>query len=117
MKFIYSVILIISTFLSRVNSLPIINKYQHIDTDPAIVVTRPNKQTNNILFNPVNETDPILFENEPAIVPPPPPPAPPGPILMPAKFILPDGTIIYTPKDISPFIISEFSDLEPIEIE
>ena len=106
MKIIYSAILILGSIIARVGSLPIIyspfntntntdlntNQNQQIDIDigPAIVVTRPHKP---ILYNP---------ENEPAIVPPPPPPpSPPGPI-------------IFRPQDSKPFIISPFSDLEPV---
>ncbi len=98
MKIIYSAILMIGTLFSQIYSLPI------IDLDPAIVV----KQNKN---NTTKE-----------IIPPPPPPAPPGPVLinnyddiMPDKFVLPDGSIIYTPKDSEPFIIFHFSNLEPIE--
>ena len=128
MKNIYSAILMLGALIARINSLPIIysphgaitnQKQQQIDMGPAIVVTRPTKPV--ILYKPTNEneteTTPILYENEPSIVPPPPPPAPPGPILddiMPAKFVLPDGSIIYTPQDIKPFIIYPFSDLEPV---
>jgi hypothetical protein len=129
MKIIYSAILMIGAIIAQVCSLPIIysphntnnnnNQNQQIDIGPAIVVTRPHKP---ILYNPVNENEtiPILYDentNNNGIVPPPPPPAPPGPLLddiMPAKFALPDGTIIYTSKDIKPFIISPFSDLEPV---
>ncbi len=104
MKFIYKVFLILGSLLSQVCSLPIIYDPQ----DPAIVVT----QGKPILYEPLEQTVEAIF-------PPPPPPAPPGPIetndIMPAKFVLPDGNIIYTPKDIKPFIVSPFSDLEPIQ--
>ncbi len=107
MKFIYSIILVIGTLIFQAFTLPINNNI--FDLGPAIVV----KQHKPILYNPVENTTEI----EPAIVPPPPPPAPPGPIddIMPTKFVLPDGNILYTPKDIKPFIISPFSDLEPLK--
>ncbi len=107
MKFIYKVFLILGSLLAQVCSLPIIYEPH----GPAIVVT----QGKPIIYEPLEQT-------VGAIVPPPPPPAPPGPIdtnniddIMPAKFVLPDGNIIYTPKDIKPFIVPPFSDLEPID--
>ncbi len=52
----------------QITSTPIYsqNKQTKIDLNPAIVVTKPSQ--------------PILYDNDQAIVPPPPPPAPPGPI-------------------------------------
>ncbi len=106
-KIIYTTIIMLSSLLSQISSLPIYSNHnKQIHLDPAIVVTKPTHE-------------PILYEPlELAIVPPSAPPAPPGPIIlndiMPAKFVLPDGSIIYTPKDSKPFIISPFSDLEPI---
>lgn len=93
MKLIYSAFLIINIF-SSIFGLPI------YEPGPAIVI----KQNKQIIFSPENET--IIK----AIVPPPPPPVPPGPIneindIMPAKYITIDGIVIYTPRDITPFII------------
>ena len=118
MKFLYSIALIFGTLFGRINSIPIIYEPQDTNTntnlDPAIVVTRP----------PSTETPLILYDSEGAIVPPPPPPAPPGPIFSVyehnethAKLVLPSGEIIYTPLDIRPFIISPFSDLEPVVVK
>ncbi len=120
MKFLYSIALILGTLLGRINSIPIIYEPQDTNTnintnlDPAIVVTRP----------PSTETPLILYDSEGAIVPPPPPPAPPGPIFSVyeynethSKLVLPSGEIIYTPLDIIPFLMSPFSDLEPVVVK
>jgi hypothetical protein len=98
MKFIYGVILVIGSLISHINSSPIYSPHnKQINLDPAIVVTKPNKI---ILFNKdENSTKSLDID----ITPP-----PPNPIndIMPANFILPDGTILYTPKDSKPFINS-----------
>ncbi len=105
-KIIYAAIYILSS-LSQIYSLPIYVNHKEIHLDPAIVVTKPMSE--QYLYEPLELS---------IIRPPIPPPSPPGPIIlndiMPAKFVLPDGSIIYTPKDSEPFIISPFSDLEPI---
>jgi hypothetical protein len=106
MKIIYSAILMLGYLFGQIASIPIIylpGPKENTNLDPAIVVTRPTK--------------PILYvnENDTAIVPP--PPAPPGPInfdeiepveilgpVMSDTFVLPDGQILYTPKDITPFL-------------
>jgi hypothetical protein len=109
MNLIYSIFLIIGSLFGTMNALPIYQPPHHnqikIDTNPAIVVTKPTQPPASfyILDNkpgevrqnlpPVisdisldqilntNGDDEVTFENSPAIVPPPPPPAPPGPIL------------------------------------
>jgi hypothetical protein len=119
MKFLYSIALIFGTLFGRINSIPIIYEPQDTNTntnlDPAIVVTSP----------PSTETPLILYDPEGAIAPPPPPPpAPPGPIFSVyeynethSKLVLPSGEIIYTPLDIIPFLMSPFSDLEPVVVK
>ncbi len=82
----------------QITSTPIYNQHNH---DTAIVVTRPVKPANEIYS--INDTimDPDFPEE--AIVPPPPPPVPHGPLY--TKIILPDGSVLYTPMDIRPFLI------------
>jgi hypothetical protein len=103
MKLIYSLMIIIGTILNQINSLPIYSKHitnqnpVNPNLDPAIVVTRPSKPI--ILVDQQLTTIPI------------------DDVIMPAKLILPSGEIIYTPQDIKPFIVSPFSDLEPVVIK
>lgn len=119
MKLIYKAIFILGSILYQAFSLPIIyepnNNQKQIHTnilEPAIVVTQGKPMPTNqpILYEPAE----IAKLANSFIVPPPPPPGEPGPIItdtniindiMPAKFVLPDGKIIYTPKDIKPFIV------------
>ena len=105
----------------QITSTPIYsqNKQTKIDLNPAIVVTKPSQP---ILYDndpaiisqppPPGAIDEIYSVNdtiiephfsEEAIVPPPPPSAPPGPLY--TKIILPDGAVLYTPIDIRPFLI------------
>ena len=121
MKMIYSLIIIIGSILHQCTSLPIYSNHntnhESSNLDPAIVVTRPHKpiitpESNNtgLIYEKENTTNPIILSEDQSQT------ITADDIIMPAKLILPSGEIIYTPQDIKPFIISPFSDLEPVII-
>ncbi len=110
MNIIYKTIFILGSLLSQVFTLPIYAPHNNqIHLDPAIVVTRPTNHPSS---------DPILYEPlelSPVVVPQ----SPEGTRKLlenfqPRKVILSDGSIIYTPKDIKPFMISPFTGFEPL---
>ncbi len=128
MNIIYKTIFILGSLLSQVFTLPIYAPHNNqIHLDPAIVVTRPTNHPSSdpILYEPlelspvvVQPSDPILYEPlelSPVVVPQ----SPEGTRKLlenfqPRKVILSDGSIIYTPKDIKPFMISPFTGFEPL---
>ncbi len=125
MKLLYKIALILGSLIHSISSIPIIPHDTNINLDPAIVVTHPRSSAITTTIQPTTEF--ILYNTDDtvgAIVPPPPPPAPPGPIYSVyqhnethAKLVLSSGEIIYTPLDITPFIMSPFSDLEPVVVK
>jgi hypothetical protein len=84
MNIIYSTILIISAIFSSINAIP-------ISTELGPVVVKQNKP---IIYSPENET--IVYKKKPV---------PSKDDITLSDYIVIDGIVIYTPKDITPFIV------------